>query len=273
MKILFACLIVLAAGLTFLDSSKAVKNMIAHHSEAANHAADWAGNGDVTDQINKTVTLVPGSNVQIRGFNGHVTVETSDSNNAEINIKVTASSQEAMDRKPVIIEHTGNSLVIKTENDKEGGKWGWDHGRVNHTVNVRLPRSSNLKVSSVNGGVTVGQLAGEVGVSSVNGRVKVEQAGTVADLSSINGGVSVTMMKLGEAGLRVSSVNGGVEIGIRGDVNADVEVRSVNGGIDSDLTISVQGEMKRGQLVGKIGSGGTPIKITSVNGGVKLRRS
>ncbi|MFN0109825.1 MAG: DUF4097 family beta strand repeat-containing protein [Blastocatellia bacterium] len=269
MKILVACLILLAFALTFLDSPKAVKHSMAH-----DHESTSATNGaEVTDQINKTVTLAPGSNVRITGFNGRVTVETSESNNAEINIQVKASSQEAMDRKPVVIEHTANTLVIKTENDKEGGKGGWDRGHVNHTVNVRLPRSSNLKVSSVNGGVTIGQLAGEVGVSSVNGRVKVELAGTVADLSSINGGVSVTMMKLSAAGLRVSSVNGGVEIGIRGDVNADVDVHGVNGGIDSDLPISAQGEMKRGQLVGKIGSGGAPIKITSVNGGVTLRRN
>lgn len=270
MKVLFACLIVLAVGLTFLDSPKAVKNMMAHNSKMAEASGE---SGDVTDQINKTVTLSPGSNVQIRGFNGSVKVETGDGDKAEINIQVKASSQEAMDQHPVVIDHTGNSLIIRTENDKEGGRWGRDRGWVHHEVNVRLPRNNNLKVSSVNGAVTIGELTGEVGVSSVNGRVKVEQAGTIADLSSINGGVSVTMTKLSESGLRVSSVNGGVEIGVRSEINADVEVRSVNGGIDTDLPISVQGEMKRGQLVGKIGSGGTPIKITSVNGGVKLRRS
>lgn len=270
MKVLFACLVLLAVGLTFVDSPKAVKNMMAKNSDTAGSTEI----GDVTDQINKTVTLAPGSNVRISGFNGSVKVETGDGDKAEINIQVKASSQEAMDRRPVIIDHTANSLIIRTEDDKESGRWGRDRGWVRHDVNVRLPRNNNLKVSSVNGAVTIGQLTGEVGVSSVNGRVKVEQAGTIADLSSINGGVSVTMLKLGEAGLRVSSVNGGVEIGIRSEINADIEVRSVNGGIDAtDIPISVQGEMKRGQLVGKIGSGGTPIKITSVNGGVVLRRN
>jgi hypothetical protein len=33
----------------------------------------------------------------------------------------------------------------------------------------------------------------------------------------------------------------------------------------------VLGEMKRGQLTGKIGSGGAKITVTSVNGGVTLR--
>ena len=264
MKVLFASLVLLAFALTFVESPKAIKNLVVKNS---------VNPIEVTDQVSKTVTLSPGSSTRISGFNGKVTVETWDSDKAEINIQVRASSQEAMDRKPVIIESTDNTLVIKTENDKEGGKWSGDHGWVRHEVSVRLPRNGNLKVSGINGTVTVGQLTGEVGVSGVNGRVKVEQAGTVAELSGINGGVSVVMMKLGEAGLRVSGINGGVEIGIRSEVNADVDVRGINGGIDTDLPLSVLGEMKRGQLVGKLGSGGAPIKISGINGGVKLRRN
>jgi len=266
MKFLFACLVLLAFALTFVDSPKAVKHLMAKN-------ADSATEYEVTDQVNKTVTLSPGSSTRISGFNGRVTVETWDADRAEINIQIKASSEEAMARKPVIIENTPNSLVIKTENDKEGGKWDRDHGWVRHEVNVRLPRNGNLKVSGINGGVTVGQLTGEVGVSGVNGRVKVEQAGTVAELSGINGGVSVAMVRLSDAGLRISGINGGVEVGIRSEVNADIDVRGINGGIDTDLPLSVQGEMKRGQLVGKLGAGGAPIKISGINGGVKLLRN
>lgn len=273
MKILFACLVLLAFGLTFVDSPKAFKRLAAHHSEQGHEADQPASSGDVTDQINKSVTLSPGSNVRISGFNGKATVETWDSDKAEISIQVRASSQEAMERKPVIIEHSGNILVIKTENDKERGRWEGDRGWVRHDVNVRLPRSSNLKVSGINGAVNVGPLTGEVGVSGVNGRVKVEQAGTIAELSGINGGVSVSMMRFGEGGLKVSGINGGVEIGLPAETSADVDVRGINGGVDSDLPISVIGEVRRGQLTGKLNGGGAPIKVSGVNGGVKLHRN
>ncbi|MDX2041786.1 MAG: hypothetical protein SF097_11070 [Acidobacteriota bacterium] len=274
MKILFACLVLLAFGLTFIDSPKAIRHLAAHdhdkHSTDSSHSVDGV---EVSDQINKTVTLSPGSNVRISGFNGKATVETWDSDKAEINIQVRASSQEAMERKPVVIEHTGNTLVIKTENDREGGKWGRENGWVRHDVSVRLPRSSNLKVSGINGAVNVGQLTGEVGVSGVNGRVKVEQAGTIAELSGINGGVSVSMMRFGEGGLKISGINGGVEIGLPAETNADVDVRGINGGVDSDLPIAVIGEVRRGQLTGKLNGGGAPIKVSGVNGGVKLHRN
>ncbi len=230
-----------------------------------------AAAGDVQDQINKTLTLSPGTDVRVSSFNGSVKIETWDSDRAEINIQVKASDREAMDRRPVIIEHNGNSLVIRTENDREGGKWGRDHGWVHHEVNLRLPRAISLKVSSINGSVHAGQITGAVAVSSVNGSVQIAQAGTATTLTSINGRVSVSVGRIGEGGLRVSSINGGVEIGLPQSTNADVEVRSVNGGINTDIPINILGEMKRGQLTGKLGSGGARIEVNSVNGGVTLR--
>jgi len=235
--------------------------------------SDRAVEVDVTDQINKTITLAPGSNVTIRSINGRVNIETWDGEKAEINIVIKASDREAMERRPILVDNTPNSLLIRVEEDREGRRFGWDRGWVRHEVNLKLPKSINLKISSVNGAVGVGAITGEVGVSSVNGRVEVAQAGTATGLSSINGRVSLSLLRLGEGGLRVSSVNGGVEIGLPSTTNAEVDVRSVNGGIDSDLPITVVGEVKRDQLRGTIGSGGPQITITSVNGGVTLRRN
>lgn len=227
--------------------------------------------GDLQEQINKALTLSPGTDVRVSSFNGSVKIETWDSDRAEINIQIKASDREAMDRRPVIIDHTGNTLVIRTENDREGGKWGRDRGWARHEVNLRLPRAISLTVSSINGSVNVGQLTGAVAVRSVNGSVQVAQAGTATELTSINGRTSVSVGRIGEGGLRVSSINGGVEINLPESTNADVEVRSVNGGINADIPINVIGEMKRGQLTGKLGSGGARITVNSVNGGVTLR--
>ncbi|HEU0179995.1 MAG TPA: DUF4097 family beta strand repeat-containing protein [Blastocatellia bacterium] len=226
--------------------------------------------GEVTNQINKTVTLAPEANVKIQSINGLVSIETWDSDKAEINITVRASDTAAMERRPIIIENTPNSLTIRTEDDKGGRRreeW------VRHEVRLKLPKSVNLKLDSINGKVDVGEINGELGVSSVNGGVMVAQAGTATHLNSINGGISVSLLRLGEGGLRVDSINGGVKIGLPPETNAEIDVHSVNGGIDSDLQITVVGEVKRGQLRGHVGGGGPPITISSVNGGVTLRRN
>jgi len=259
MKILLAITASLALGWFFTYSPK--------HSTADAHALAL---GDVQDQINKTVPLAPGSNVRVSGINGSVVIETSDSDRAEINIQIKASSQEALEHRPILVENTSNSLTIRTENDREG-KRGWDRGWVHHEVRLRLPRAISLKVSSVNGKVEVGQITGAIALSSINGRVNVAQAETATELSSINGHTSISIRRIGEGGLRVSSINGGVEISLPESTNADVEVRSVNGGINADIPMNVIGEMKRDQLIGKLGSGGARIIVTSVNGGVTFR--
>ena len=228
--------------------------------------------GEVTNQINRTVTLAPGSNVKIQGINGLVSIETWDGDRAEINISVRASDMVTMERRPIIVEATPNSLTVRSEEDREGRRGG-DRGWVRHEVRLKLPKSVNLKVSSVNGKVDVGAISGEVGVNSVNGGVVVAQAGTATQLSSINGGISVSLLRLGEGGLRVHSINGGVKIGLPSETSAEIDVHSINGGIKSDLPITVLGEMKQGQLRGRVGDGGPPITITSVNGGVTLQRN
>jgi hypothetical protein len=229
--------------------------------------------GDVTNQISRTVTLAPGANVKIQSINGLVSIETWDGDRAEINITVRASDIAAMERQPIIIEATPNSLMIRVEEDKEGRRRGGDRGWVRHEARLKLPKSVNLKVSSVNGKVDIGAITGEVGINSVNGGVVVAQAGTATQLSSINGGISVSLLRLGEGGLRVHSVNGGVKIGLPSETSAEIDVHSINGGIKSDLPITVIGEMKHGQLRGRVGDGGPPITITSVNGGVTLQRN
>jgi DUF4097 and DUF4098 domain-containing protein YvlB len=241
---------------------------------APNHnLTKTAESADVTNQINRTVTLAPGSNVKIQSINGLVSIETWDSDQAEINITVRASDIAAMERRPIIIEPTPNSLTIRVDEDKEGRRRGEDRGWVRHEARLKLPKNVNLKVTSVNGKVDIGAITGEVGVSSVNGGVMVAQAGTATQLSSINGGISISLLRLGEGGLRVNSINGGVKIGLPSETGAEIDVHSINGGIDSDLPITVVGEMKRGQLRGRVGDGGPPITISSVNGGVTLRRN
>jgi DUF4097 and DUF4098 domain-containing protein YvlB len=257
MKIKISLLTILLIGFYYLSMSGAPGSSYAFVEQ------------EVTDQINKTVTLGAGSNVKVSGINGPVTIETGEGDSAEIDIRIRASSREAMERRPLSIESTPNSLTIRTVEDKEGR--GRDRGWVRHEVRLKLPRNINMTVNGVNGAVDVGPIEGEIDINGINGRVEVAQAGTATTLNGINGGIRISLARLGEGGLRVNGINGGVEIGFPPSINANVDVSSVNGPVDSDLPITLIGEMKRGQLKGTIGSGGARITINGVNGRVQLR--
>ncbi|MCI0659826.1 MAG: hypothetical protein L0220_02015 [Acidobacteria bacterium] len=238
----------------------------------ANFGSTMPSRVDINEQINKTVTLAPGSNVKINGINGRVTIVTGEGDKAEIDISIRASDREALDRRPLLIEETANSLTIRTDERREERRGG-DRGWVRHEVNLKLPRDVNLRVNGVNGAVDVGQIAGEVGLNGINGKVSVAQAGTATHINGINGHTTISLLRLGEGGLRVSGCNGGVSIGLPVSTNANIRVHGINGGVDTDLPITLTGEIKRGQLTGTIGSGGATIEITGINGGVQLRRN
>src|SRR5262245_41311953 len=209
--------------------------------------------GEVTNQINKTVKLAPGSNVKVNIVSGDINIETWDSDQAEINITVKASDTAAMERQPIIIEDTPNSLTIRVEDDKEGRRRGRERGWVSHDVSLKLPRNINLKVSSVNGNIVVGAITGDVTGSSVNGGIEIAQAGTSSQLNSVNGSITISLLRLEENGLRVNTVNGDVKIGLPQETNAEINFHSVNGAVKSDLPITVIGEVKHHDLRGRIG--------------------
>jgi DUF4097 and DUF4098 domain-containing protein YvlB len=113
----------------------------------------------------------------------------------------------------------------------------------------------------VNGGIDLTQVSGRVKGETVNGGVHVRLAGKKSEGDELN----------------VQTVNGGVTVEIPDAYNASVKAQTVNGGVSSDFpgaTITKSGPFGVGPktLEQKLGGGGTPIHLETVNGGVKVQR-
>jgi hypothetical protein len=69
-------------------------------------------------------------------------------------------------------------------------------------------------------------------------------------------------------------VNGGVELFFAEDLNADLDVTGINGSVNTDVAnVTIFGKLDRQNFHAKIGSGGSPIKVSGINGHVKLARA
>ena len=216
------------------------------------------------DEIRRSVRLDPGATVEVRGINGSVSVETSETDTAEILVVRSARDRESLEHRQVIIEASEQRLVIRGENDNDR-----DSSRVNvrQRVSLRLPRRISMNVRGVNGRVTVGDIEGPVHVSGINGRTEIRGAVGAAEISGVNGAVMLVVTRLGEEGLRVSGVNGDVELQLDSGTNADLSGAGVNGQIDSRLTgVAVESGLVRGMVRARIGAGGAPIRMTGING-------
>ena len=231
--------------------------------------AQSSSSGDVRDEIRKTVELSPGARVNVSGINGTVTIETSDTRTAEIYIERTAESQEALNRRKIIISNTADSLTIKGE--KDGSFLGKIFGsNPKEKVTLRLPRQIALNASGVNGAVKVGAIDGPVDVSGINGRVEVAEATGSANFSGINGQVSFALRGLSKA-IDISGINGNIEMRLSENVNADLEASGMNGVVTSELANVTVDKRSHGNYTARIGSGGTQISASGINGNIRLK--
>jgi hypothetical protein len=228
-----------------------------------------SGDFQEKDEFNQSYQLAAGATVQVSGINGSVDVETSAGSIAEVNIVRSARNVEDLAFRKVIVEQTATSLIVRGENDSGAGR----NHEVRQRVMLKLPRAIDLGVRGVNGHVGVGEIDGPVLLSGINGRVEVAQAMGYSDISGINGHVKVTITQLGQRGIHVSGVNGGVELMFAEDLNADLDVTGINGSVNPQVAnVTVFGKIDRQNFHAKIGSGGSPIRVTGINGQVKLSR-
>ena len=73
--------------------------------------------------------------------------------------------------------------------------------------------------------------------------------------------------------LTFETVNGRITVELPDNTNADVRAETLNGGISSDFPMTVSGRFGSRRLNGTIGNGGRDLRLKTVNGAIRLRRS
>lgn len=227
--------------------------------------------GDFTerDESRQSYRLAPGARVELSSVSGHVTVETGGGSEAEVHIVRSARRRDELGCREFKVAATDRGLRIDGNDDRRECR----NVQVRQTVNLRLPRSVNLEVTSVSGHVTVGEIDGSVRMTSISGHATVREAAGEAVFTSISGHVGVNLSRLGGRGVRVSSVSGNVEVGLPEGANADWRVSSISGNVTSDAPgVTVQ-KVGPSDYAGRVGSGGTEMTFSSISGNVRFRRT
>lgn len=143
------------------------------------------------------------------------------------------------------------------------------------TYEVFVPHRIDLKASSVNGGVNLQDVEGNITYATVNGGVNLTRlAGNVRG-ETTNGGVNVDMAgdRWRGVGLDAQTVNGGVNLQLPMNYSAKIVTSTVNGGVRTEFPFALSGDLHRQKnLEFNVGSGGAPIRIITRNGGVSIRK-
>ncbi len=159
-----------------------------------------------------TTTLDPMGSLDLDGgANGGVRVEAWDRNEIEVRARVQASARSE-DRAQEIgraVELRVDGGRIRAEGPGTGRREGWGV-----SWEVHVPRSTNLRVRTTNGGIDVTDVVGDIDFRATNGGVTlVGVAGDVRGRTT-NGGLHVELSGDGwsGAGMDVETTNGGVTL-------------------------------------------------------------
>src|ERR1041384_5607989 len=228
---------------------------------------------DVRQEIRRSFELAPGARVDLSGLNGAVNIETSDTNKAEVFIERTAATQEALDRRKVMIDADANSLRIHGEKGDGSFLARLFGSSAGERVTLKLPRQIALSAKGVNGAFVTSDIDGAVEVSGINGRVQIGSATGRATFKGINGNMVVGLKKLDQDGVTLSGINGNIELQLGSDVNAYFDARGMNGSVVSNLPNVSIDKIKRGNYSARIGNGGAGITAKGINGNIRFTRS
>ncbi len=140
-------------------------------------------------------------------------------------------------------------------------------------LTIQLPRGAHASAETVNGGVRVAGVSGEIKASTVNGGVDVTTSGGPVSATTVNGSVRAEMGTASRKAMRFKTVNGSVEVSLPSETRADLDISTVNGSINTEFPVTITGRWGPKSARGSINGGGETISISTVNGSVRLRRS
>jgi hypothetical protein len=205
-------------------------------------------------------------------------------------------------------EQQGNNIWIGMESDEWNGnsnssrrprEFGWrnqaqrggssnDGGkrwRYRHDIELQVPRTAHLKLSTVNGSnIEVTGVTGEFYLNNVNGGIDVRNADGSGRAHTVNGPVSISFVKSPAGPVSMKSVNGKMTVALPRGSGAEFKIKTLNGKIYSDFPMTAlasastkasEDGMKRIWRTDRfsnlrVGNGGPEVSIDGLNGEIQI---
>jgi DUF4097 and DUF4098 domain-containing protein YvlB len=108
-------------------------------------------------------------------------------------------------------------------------------------------------------------------VHTVNGNIEMFEAGGSVHAHTTNGNVHLELAHLQDkTGAIAETTNGSLVLAVPSDLQAEVEARCLNGNFSSEIPITMESTQRPREVHGKLGRGGAPIHLRTVNGGIRV---
>ena len=238
------------------------------------HASDRRG--EFTEEFHQTYPMTPDGRIELDNINGPVHISSWDQNSVKVDAVKYADTKERLEEAKIEIDSGKDFLSIRTKYPNHNNSWtsGSHNNPASVEYTLTVPRAVRLdEIRLINGSLDISGVTGEVRASCINGELRARDLAGRARLSTINGRLDARFDQLSGSGMELNSVNGEVEMTIPSDSNAQIDANTVSGGIHNDFGLHVSHHFVGHNMHGELGSGGTHIKISNVNGRIEIRHA
>jgi hypothetical protein len=274
-------LVVAAATLALGSVSRATHSgddKIFNGATVAARAEDQSGGEELREEFHQTYPLAHDGRVSLKNINGAARVVAWDRDEVRVDAVKRARSRQRLEEAKVEVDAAGDAVSIRTRYPSDELRWEHDGNDNPASVEYTLSVPRNARIDSVeliNGGLEIEGLAGLVKATCINGQLNARNLTGEARLSTINGILRAEFDRFEEGKpITLNSVNGAVDLIVPDGAGASVKADTVHGSITNDFGLAVKrGEYIGESLDGQLGSGGARVKLSNVNGAIRIRRA
>jgi hypothetical protein len=221
----------------------------------------------ITKEFNQTYPLQPGGSFELQNVNGAVDVQGWDRDTIEIRAVKTAKHNEAdLALVSIDVDAKPGAVSVSTRYPQNEGV------EVAVEYTVRVPHAAHVEhLGTVNGTLRISGVEAVEDLRTVNGNIEVFEGGGSVHARTTNGNVHLELLHVQDKnGAVAETTNGSVLLAVPADTHADLETRCLNGNFFSELPVAFESTLKPREMHGKLGRGGVPIRLHTVNGGIRL---
>jgi DUF4097 and DUF4098 domain-containing protein YvlB len=162
---------------------------------------------------------------------------------------------------------------------------------MNREVNleIEVPVRTKLRVSLVNGGITVDSVDSEVEINTVDGGITLMNVGGSVVAHAVDGNITATIARVApQAPMAFTSLNGDIDVTLPAAVKANLRLRSDQGDVFTDFDVQVtasasanQTQQRNGRnlridvnrsIYGTVNGGGPDFELRTFDGNIYVRK-
>jgi Putative adhesin len=225
----------------------------------------------ISKDFDQSYPLQPGGSFELQNVNGTVEVDGWDRDAIEVHAVKTAKVKESdLERVSIEVDAKPRAVSVVTRYPQNEGV----EVAVEYVIHV--PHGARVEhLGTVNGTLRIAGVEAIEDLRTVNGNIEVYEGGGSIHAHTTNGNVHLELAHMGaprnEKGeATAETTNGSLLLAVPSDTQAEVDARCLNGNFYSELPLALEASARPREIHGKLGNGGTPIHLHTVNGGIRV---